>query len=282
MIQHPDRFAHHYWDQVLAKTSRGDPMDTWRAYMQRVYKRLLLDWSPSDKHGRGLKTDLFEEALSPHHLLPDLGPGSVGVDCSFAVVRAAKERLSKRSTQYLLMVGDLRQIPLQSEAVEFVVSGSSLDHFPDKAEIATSLAELARVLAPGGTLVITFDNPQNPVVWLRNHLPVVWLNRLGLVPYYVGATYNRVEARQQLEALGLVVTHVTSVVHAPRILAIWLGALAERLGWASLKTLMAGIFDGFENLGRWPTRLRTGYYLALRAEKKVPLRDGSRRERVRS
>jgi ubiquinone/menaquinone biosynthesis C-methylase UbiE len=127
-----------------------------------------------------MKTDLFEEAITSRHLLPALGPGSVGLECSPATVRAARERLGE--ARYLFVVADLRAIPLRPGAVDRILAGSSLDHFKDKADIATSLAELVRVLSPGGTLVATFDNPYNPVVWLRNRLPFAWLNRVGIVP----------------------------------------------------------------------------------------------------
>lgn len=260
------RFGWLYWDHTVEETRRGASLGAWRAYMRRVYQRLVRNWL-SRRSGRGLKTDLFEEAITPHHLLPDLGPSSIGVDCSPAVVRAARERLAAMGEPYLLLVGDLRWLPLQSRSVMRILAGSSLDHFPDKADIAVSLAELARVLAPGGTLVITFDNPHNPIIWLRNRLPFACLNRLRLVPYYVGATYNRAEARAQLKALGLVVTHMTAVAHAPRAPVIWLVALVERLGWTPLETLVARILDGFERLQHYPTRYWTGYYLAFRAEK---------------
>ena len=268
-------FGQRYWDQVVEEARRGTSLGAWRAYMRRVYQRLVRDWLPR-RSGRGLKTDLFEEAVTPHHLLPDLGPGSIGVDGSPAVVRAAQRRLAAAGGPYLLVVGDLRRLPLRSGSVMRILAGSSLDHFADKADIAVSLAELTRVLAPGGTLVVTFDNPHNPIVWLRNHLPFTWLNRLRLVPYYVGATYNRAEARAQLEALGLVVTHVTAVAHAPRAPAIWLVALVERLGWTLLGTPVARILNGFERLERCPTRYWTGYYLAFRAEKCQPANDQRR------
>lgn len=257
----------HYWDQALTEVCRSAPTEAWRAYMRRVYGRLVREWLPAAALSCGLKTDLFEEAVSAQHLLPDLGPGSVGIDCSQAVVHAARTRLAREGGQYKFVVGDLRRLPLRSGSITHILSGSSLDHFSDKADIATSLAELARVLAPEGVLVITFDNPHNPIVWVRNRLPSAWLKRLHLVPFYLGATYGRTEACQQLAAVGLTVTHITAVAHAPRIPFRRLITVAERLGWKSLQTFVARLLDSFEILERWPTRYQTGYYLALRAKR---------------
>lgn len=259
-----------YWDQIVEEILRAAPIRIWRAYMRRVYIRLMARWLRGSGPGPRLKTDLFEEAITPYHLLPELGPRGVGIDVSLTVVQAARERLKIENRHHPLVVADLRALPIRSGVMGQILSGSSLDHFSRKRDIATSLADLARILAPGGLLVITFDNVHNPVVCLRNHLPFAWLNRLGLVPYYVGATYSRAEARHQLEALGLVVTAVTAVAHAPRVFAIWLAALTERLGWPSLEALLSRALDGLECLERWPTRYRTGYYLAIRAEKPRP------------
>jgi SAM-dependent methyltransferase len=237
--------------------------------MRRVYLRLVKLWFLHDNSGYVLKTDLFEEAISPHDLLPDLGPRSLGIDTSSVVVGAARERLRKRGVESGLVIADLRQLPLRPRSVEQILSGSSLDHFVSKTDIAKSLDELAEVMTNGGVLVITFDNLHNPVVWVRNHLPFFWLKRLGLVPYYIGATYKREEARHQLEAAGLTVTNTTAVVHSPRVLAIGLVALAECLGWTWLGSLVSRCLDRFEILESWPTRYLTGYYLAFRAEKRT-------------
>jgi len=262
------RVAPAYWDAVMVERRQASPIAQWRAYMQRVYGDLMRRWLPPSGAGRGLKTDLFEEAVSIHHVLNALGPGSIGLDCSTAIVLAARERLRRTGDRHLFVVADLRAIPLRASTVGHILAGSSLDHFPDKADIATTLTELARVLSPGGTLVVTFDNPHNPAVWLRNRLPFGWLNRLGLVPYYVGQTYGRAEGRARLEALGLTVTDVTAVVHAVRAPAIWLVALAERVNAPRVQRLLGRILDAFERLEGWPTRYRTGYYLAFRAEKR--------------
>lgn len=259
--------THIYWDRVLLEFHRGASIRIWRAYMQKIYKRLITDWLPEINSGLNLKTDLFEEAISSHHLLSELGSESIGIDCSLEMVIAARERLRSEGNSCLFVIGDLRRLPLKLGIIKSILSGSSLDHFQDKKDIEVSLAELARVLMPGGTLVITFDNRHNPIVWLRNRLPFNWLSRLRLVPYYVGATYNRSEAYQNLQSLGFTITDMTTVAHAPRILAIWFVMLSEYLGWAPLQALIARILDAFEILKRWPTRYLTGYYIAIRAEK---------------
>ncbi len=266
----PDKEAHppRYWDGVLGATLDAAPIEPWRAYMRRVYVGLIARWLPPVRVGRGLKTDLFEEAVCSHQVLSELGGGSVGLDGSPAIVAAARARLGPMGKGHHFVVGDLRQIPLRSGCLARVLAGSSLDHFSDRADIATSLAELARTLAPGGVLVLTLDNPHNPIVWLRNHLPFAWLHRLGLVPYYVGETYGRRDARKRMEAVGFVVTEMTAVAHAPRAPAIWLAALAGRPRWRQMTIRLERLLWRFEALERWPTRYWTGYYLAVRAEKR--------------
>jgi SAM-dependent methyltransferase len=238
--------------------------------MSRVYSGLMARWLPVSSTGISLKTDLFEEAISSHEVLSRLGADSIGLDVSPAVVSRARQRLRSLGGRHRFVVGDLRRVPLRSGSVNRVLSGSSLDHFRNKEDTETGLAEVTRVLAPGGLLLVTFDNPRNPAVWLRNRLPFAWLHRLGLVPYYVGRTFGHREARRRLEALGLTVTDVTAVAHVPRAPAIWivrwLGARwGTRLGLKFQRMLWA-----WEALERWPTRYWTGYYVALRAEKPGP------------
>jgi SAM-dependent methyltransferase len=255
-----------YWDEVVAEFAPNTHLESWRAYMRLVYQRLIHQWLGESLSGLSLKTDLFEEAISQHRPLDDLGPQALGVDVSLAVARAAQHNLDRAAQPGRLVVADLRHLPFCSQALPAILSGSSLDHFAVEADIELCLAELRRVLKPGGRLVITFDNPHNPLVWIRNRLPFHWLNRIGLVPYYVGQTYDRTQAVTQLEALGFKVTEVTAVAHVPRAPAMALVALAERLRFTRLLVWLRILFTSFEMLERWPTRFLTGYYLALRAE----------------
>jgi SAM-dependent methyltransferase len=256
-----------YWDQVVAENGRTRSLDAWRDYMSRVYRGLLERWIPSPQSGGGLKTDLFEEALSPYNVLPYMGPGSVGIDCSLEAVMAAKRRLQSLGNGSLCIVCDLRHLPIRCGAIRYVLSGSSLDHFLCEEDIARSLAELYRVLAPGGAAVITLDNPHNPAVWLRNRLPFDWLHRTGLVPYFVGVATTRTRTCQMLRAQGFEVRSVSAVVHAPRVFCIWLIALIEQLGWSSFSTAIARVLETFEALERWPTRFFTGHYVAYQVMK---------------
>lgn len=267
MIRQNDPLTkHHYWDEVVVEVSQGAPLNLWRSYMKQVYNSLISTWSTT-ANGAALKTDLFEEAVSEHAPIRDLGNDSIGLDGSLAVVQAAKQRLPAATKCYRLLVADLRRLPLKSQIVSRVLSGSSLDHFSEKGDIATSLSELVRVLRPDGVLIITFDNPHNPIVWLRNHLPFWLLHRIGLVPYYVGATYGRAEAESELERLGMSVTHSTCVAHVPRAPVIWLVSLIERFGWRRFNQPISRMLQSFEKLEHSPTRYRTGYYIALRAVK---------------
>lgn len=255
-----------YWDKVVAEFHQQTPLEPWRAYMQTLYERLARNWLGRPPQGFCLKTDLFEEAISTHTPWEVLGETAVGIDVSPEVVRSARANLSRLGEPVRLVVSDLRSLPFQSGAFEAILSGSSLDHFAHKAEMARSLAELSRILRPGGVLAVTFDNPQNPVIWIRNHLPFSWLKRIGLVPYYVGATYTIGEARTVLEQLGLHVTHTTAIAHAPRVVAMGLLGLADGSRQAWLVTSIRHLLEVCEAFEKLPTRYLTGHYIALRAQ----------------
>jgi SAM-dependent methyltransferase len=252
------------WDRVAEEFQGSPPLNAWRGYMKEIYGRLTKRWLRTAPPGRCLKTDLFEEAICLQHPMADLPEGSVGMDGSIGVVASAKNHLAPASGFHLL-VSDLRQSPIRPGTLASILSGSSLDHFETEEELTSGLAEVTAGLAPGGVLVLTLDNPRNPLIWIRNHLPYRWLHRLGLVPYFVGRTWSRNQARKQLEELGLEVTAETAVAHVPRAPAIWLDSLTR--GWRSdlFERMLIRAYLAFEALEPLPTRYLTGYYVAIRA-----------------
>jgi SAM-dependent methyltransferase len=96
-----------------------------------------------------------------------------------------------------------------------VVSNSTLDHFDDLGEVAVALAELRRVLRPGGTLVVSLDNLANPIVGVRNLLPSRVRYGSGLVPYYVGATCGPWRMARMLDAAGFDVRSRGAMMDGP-------------------------------------------------------------------
>jgi ubiquinone/menaquinone biosynthesis C-methylase UbiE len=192
----------------------------------------------------------------------------VGTDVSLLVARAAKKRMEDQWGGWRkATVSDARQQAFKSNVFDEIISNSTLDHFSGKKDIIESLRELRRVLKPGGTLIITLDNPWNPVVSVRNRLPYRWLKFLGVIPFYMGVTLSRSELIRALESNGFRVEDSTAIVHSPRILAIWAGHILARLGWGRTKAVLHHLLRGFEFLERLPTKSLTGYYVAVKARK---------------
>ena len=124
------------------------------------------------------------------------------------------------------------------------------------------------MLRPGGQLLLTLDNPANPVVALRGVLPFRLLNRLGLVPYYVGATLGPRRLGRILSQVGLDVGEITAVMHCPRVLAVAMAGLLEKRASAKTQRCFLRLLIAFEHLASWPTRFLTGHFVAVRASKR--------------
>jgi len=80
------------------------------------------------------------------------GHGVVGVDASEAMLAHARRRLPGAD----LRVGELTRLPLENESAAGGVCALALSHLP---KIAGAIAELGRVLAPGGRLIVSDPHP---------------------------------------------------------------------------------------------------------------------------
>jgi SAM-dependent methyltransferase len=86
--------------------------------------------------------------------LAALGRPLTGTDSSCRAVRRARETARRRSLSILLAAADLRALPFPDGTFAAVVcADNSLPHLVDPSDLAAGLAEIARVLRPGGTLV---------------------------------------------------------------------------------------------------------------------------------
>ena len=268
----PDRADAHvsdptaYWDGV-ARATHERPAALWRLQADLATEELLERWLPPGDLGRVLKTDLYDESCTDG-LVPALAlrAGAViGIDVSCVVAQAAR-----MPAPACAVAADVRRLPFRAGSFDVIVSNSTLDHFAQHADIERGLAELERVLAADGILIVTLDNPGHPLVRLRNALAPL-LQRLGVVPYAVGATHGARGLRTALEDSGFALVELTAVHHFPRVALVAIERLlGSRGGAAVLRLAHRG-----EALGRWPTRFLTGQYVAALAR---PVRPGAASE----
>jgi SAM-dependent methyltransferase len=261
------------WDRVFDIWRAAPEQFLWRRHSDACNSALLERWLPRDA-GRVLRTDLWDEALGEglYSTLSARARAVVGIDVSKSVVAAAAARYPKLKT----VGADVARTPFADRCFDTVVSISTLDHFDSRGEIVAALRELRRVLRPGGLLIVTFDNPGNPVVGVRKLLSprllnAVWIRiasfakRGGLLPYHVGATLGRRALARTLTQEQFVIEEMRPIVHAPRLIAVVAGRLVEQfLGAVSGRRYLRAL-RAFEQLATWPTRYVTGHFVAARA-----------------
>jgi SAM-dependent methyltransferase len=252
-----------YWDGVLAGWQRTLAHRLWRAHSDAVNIRLLRRWLPSGC-GRLLKTDLFDEAVASglYTELVRRAEEVIGVDLSCAAIRAARERYPNLDAR----AGSVLALPFPDASFDVVVSNSTLDHFERRAMLRHAIGELARVIRPGGELIITLDNRLNPLIAVRTSRALASLHRqLGIVPYYVGVTCGARGLSTLLRACGFRVQDITAIMHCPPQLAAEIAQRAWRghAGAEAEKRYVRRVLR-WERMERWPTRHLTGHFVAAR------------------
>lgn len=235
----------------------------WRRYCDTLHGVLIAGWCRGRKFRRALKTDLFDEAVGNGcaGALASVSNEVHGIDISRRVVESA----GAGNPDIKTLVGDVRNMPFADGSFDLVFSNSTIDHFATRGEIEQSIREMARVLGDKGALILTMDNPRNPVVGLRNLLPRKALRQAGLVPYFVGETLSMREMVRCVEAAGLRVTERRFTQHVPRVLALHLCRVLA--GSRGLSEALPRAMLGWEGLAAWPTASWTGYYSAVLAVK---------------
>jgi len=254
-----------YWDQIAGAWCPVDEARAWRMVSDAVNARLLTEWLAPNAQGSVLKTDLFDEVASSG-LVPWLSASFAhvaGVDVSPALVDIVRARFPGLHVE----VSDVRTLPFPDGTFDTVVSNSTLDHFPSRRDIATALNELHRVMRSGGTLLVTLDNPLNPVVAIRNMLPERFRAASGLVPFSVGATCGPRRLRAMLQQTGFEVTRLGATFHCPRVLVVLGGHFIDRRCGPAGKRRYVRLWTAFEVLASLPTRFITGHFVAALARK---------------
>jgi len=252
-----------YWEGVACAWQARWRDRLWRSVSDAQHLLLLRRWGVDTHVCYALKTDLFDEAATGAlgQALAADATCLLGIDLAMTTVRAAAQRLRPGS----LLVADVRALPLASDSIGLVVSNSTLDHLDTPEEIMSAIRELARVLAADGHLLVTLDNPQHPLLWLRARTP--WLGRrLGLVPYSTGATLSMSALARACADAKLTVIASGTLCHSPRVLAVWVGRFLKSRSRVAQRAYHRALL-AFERLAQWPTHLLTGRYVAVLATK---------------
>ena len=120
------------------------------------------------------------------HLLKYSDPGAnvTCIDLSHQMLRRARHRL--KSARPGFVTADLARLPFEDDSFDCVTCGYVLEHLPDP---QPGLAEIARVLAPGGRLFL---------LTTEDNFCGAWTSRL-----WYCRTYNRKELLSLCKGLGL-------------------------------------------------------------------------------
>ena len=254
-----------YWSDVADSRADHIAYPLWRDYCDALHARLLHRWLEGPHFHTTLKTDLFDEAHGQGmaRALSAISDDVVGIDVSQSITRRAAERHPGIEAR----TADVRQLPLDDGCIDFVFSNSSLDHFEHAEDLHQSLREIHRVMAPDGRLLLTLDNPCNPVVGLRNKLPSSVFGKSALLPYFVGHTLALAPLIHMLDGMGFTIQRTGYILHVPRIVFLHLCRFfsPETLGGRWLLRFMLA-FDALADL---PTAPLTGHYVAVLARKKA-------------
>jgi lauroyl/myristoyl acyltransferase/SAM-dependent methyltransferase len=206
------------------------------------------------------KTDLWDEAKGTEILrwAAEQGARPVGIDIARATVAGARSLLAPYHPAFAL--ADLRWLPLRSESVDLVYSMGTIEHFED---YETAVAEIYRVLKPGGRAIVGVPNKLDP--FLRPAL-VQALRLFGAYPYGLEKSFTSAELRRLLEAAGFQAKALSGVLFIPgwlRMIDLALHARGSRFERAT-----RWLVRPFESLfRRFPAVRRHGYLIAWAVEK---------------
>lgn len=145
--------------------------------------------------------------------LPMLGPVPervVGVDIAESILDTARRATSRSGFAPELVRANLEWLPLGDSEFDLVVSIQTIEHLLDP---AAGLRELARVLKPGGTLLLSTDNRRNLITrtlngprWLAASL--VGKRNARVTLRFPHGSFSRGELDRLLTETGLVVERV--------------------------------------------------------------------------
>jgi ubiquinone/menaquinone biosynthesis C-methylase UbiE len=117
-----------------------------------------------------------------------------GIDFSVEMLRLARKYGKKFNFNPHLALADARLLPFRDESFSWVIAVASLHHIENREGRLEALAELKRVLKPGGEAFITVWNRRQPRFWFkRSDTLVDWKQQGKIIErYYHLFSYSEV------------------------------------------------------------------------------------------
>jgi SAM-dependent methyltransferase len=237
------------WDRAARRAIARPYLDRALAEAKQAAHLTLLDsWLPDLQGCTVLKTDLWEEGVAGDELLFSIATRAkrvIGVDVSGVVVSAAAERARRLDVDVVLHQADVRALPLPDDAVDVVISTSTIDHFERRDDRQAALAELRRVLRADGDLVLTVDNADNAGDPLLRAATAI-----GALPFPLGPPMTMTSLGELAAEVGFEVRDRTYLVAAPRMVAGGAVRLARLMPRRLSERAVARLQIAFDGLGR--------------------------------
>jgi SAM-dependent methyltransferase len=172
-------------------------------------ERLIAAHLGALRGARVLKTDLWDEARNTRILawIAAQDARVFGIDISPPIAHAARAELGRDVLR--AAIADVRQLPYADGCFDAIYSMGTVEHF---AETQDALAEIRRVLRPGGRAIIGVPNRHDP--FLRPLLVTI-LDAFGWYGYGLEKSYSRRRLREMLAQAGFEVIDETGILFMP-------------------------------------------------------------------
>ena len=126
----------------------------------RAWKRRLVSMS-----GAGRATTALDLACGTGDIafaVAERGARVVGLDVTLRMIELARAKRGESARSPAFLVGDMMALPFPDNAFDLITTGYGIRNVP---VIAPAIAEIRRVLRPGGLLLsLDFNRPTNPVL----------------------------------------------------------------------------------------------------------------------
>jgi tRNA (uracil-5-)-methyltransferase TRM9 len=140
-----------------------------------------------------------------------------GVDYSKGMLEQAERYSQKHGFRAKLTQSDLRQMPYEDATFNWAIAVATYHHLKGHEEQLKALAELKRVLKPGGEAFITVWNKWQPRFWFKPKdvlIPFRAGNEIILRYYYL-FTYDEIERLARLAGFEVLQSSPESRYHFP-------------------------------------------------------------------